>query len=129
MESVEFTLPIGFEDEKGLLFKKGKMRLATAGDELAIQDHEQNRFNHRYRDLLILSQVITQLGERTEVTPEHLMDLYEADFLYLQLLYQDLNGEVEKQALVQCPSCGHQERVAIPDLFKEMEFIGDKESL
>lgn len=124
---VEFVLPIGFEDQKGMLRRTGKMRLATAGDELAIQDHDQNRFNQRYRDLLLLSQVIVRLGEYDQVTPEILEDLYEADFLYLQLLYKDLNGEIEKRAHVQCPACGNEDKISIPDLFKDMAFSSEGE--
>ncbi|WP_053228105.1 hypothetical protein [Spirochaeta cellobiosiphila] len=125
MEGIAFTLPLGFTDDKGHLQRKGMMRLATAGDELRIQNHDQNRFNHRYRDLLLLSQVITLLGDKTEVTPEDLMELYEADFLYLQLLYKDLNGDIEKKAQVQCPSCGQVDTIMIPDLFSGMDFSSE----
>ena len=120
---IEFTLPLGFTDDEGNLYRNGKMRLATAYDEIVIQDHEKNAFNRRYRDLLVLSQVITELGEYTKVQPELLENLFEVDFIYLQMLYREMNSSYSRKAEARCPACGNIDQIAMADLFRDMQFF------
>lgn len=117
---IEFTLPLGYMDEDGMLVRRGKMRPATAYDELVVQDHEKNQFNKRYRDILILSQVITELGDIKAITPDLIEELFEMDFIYLQMLYKELNSSSEKKAEVRCPACGNIDEIGMADLFKDM---------
>jgi hypothetical protein len=125
---IEFTLPLGLSDEEGNLFRKGKMRLATAYDEILIQDHEKNAFNIRYRDLLVLSQVITELGDYSKITPELLQNLYEVDFIYLQLIYKELNSSQSRKAEARCPACGHNEQIEMANLFRDMHYYYQQQS-
>ena len=117
---VEFTLPLGYMDGEGMLIRHGKMRPSTAYDELVVQDHEKNQFNKRYRDILILSQVITELGDIKLITPELIEEFFEMDFIYLQMLYKELNSSAEKKAEVRCPACGNIDEIEMADLFKDM---------
>ena len=92
-ECIEFTLPFGYVlDDK--TYRNGKMHLATTGDELEIQDADEVGLNTRYRDMLLLTKVIDELDGIKPVTLDVIKDLFEPDFIYLQLLYRQLNGEI-----------------------------------
>ncbi|MBN1699181.1 MAG: hypothetical protein JW881_16800 [Spirochaetales bacterium] len=119
---IEFSLPLGFIDNEGTLQRKGKMRPATAHDEIVIQRDERNLFNKRYRDLLVLSQVITRLGDYVTVTTDILENLYEVDFIYLQMLYRELNSPTERKIVTRCPACGNADEIRMAKLFDEMHY-------
>ena len=55
--------------------------------------------------MLLLSRVVTRIGEVTEVTPTVIEGLYAADFDHLQRLYERLNTDGEAVGSVTCPSC------------------------
>lgn len=114
----EFFLPIGFVDEKGELLKQGSMRPATTGDELAVQTSDRVVFNARLRDLELLARVITRLGDKEQLTADELENLYEADFLYLQMFYQHLNGQDGAKVKIACPHCGQGHEVGLGHLFE-----------
>ena len=102
-ECIEFTLPFGYVlDDK--TYRNGKMHLATTGDELEIQDADEVGLNTRYRDMLLLTKVIDELDGIKPVTLDVIKDLFEPDFIYLQLLYRQLNGEVGSSITTRCPS-------------------------
>ena len=62
METVyEFTLPKGYVDGNGDVHKKGKMRLATAGDEIIATRDPRVLANPSYLTIVILSKVITEI--------------------------------------------------------------------
>jgi transcription elongation factor Elf1 len=119
---IDFTLPLGFMDEKGTIYRNGKMRPATAYDEIVIQDNEKNYANIRYRDVLMLSQVITELGDIKKVGPEVIEELFEMDFIYLQMLYKEINSSHERKAEARCPACGNIDEIKMSELFKDMHF-------
>jgi len=119
---IDFTLPLGFTDENGTIYRNGKMRPATAYDEIVIQENEKNYVNIRYRDVLMLSQVITELGEIKKVGPEIVENLFEMDFIYLQMLYKEINSSHERKAEARCPACGNIDEIKMADLFKDMYF-------
>lgn len=102
----EFVLPKGYLDEKGELHRKGKMRLATARDELNAMKNPKVRNNPDYASIVVLSSVITQLGSYQNITPEMLERLYTADFTFLQSFYQHINADEDAQIQVTCPHCG-----------------------
>ncbi len=118
-DSYNFFLPLGAEIN-GKLCRNGKMHLATALDELEIQNHDDVAMNTRYRDILLLSKVIDNLEEISPVTPEILEELFETDFLYLQLLYQNINGDMEMRFSTECPVCHHKTPVDLPSLYADM---------
>lgn len=74
--------------------------------------------NSRYRDILLLASVIDEIGDIKDVTKDTIMNLYEADFLFLQLLYKQVNGE-SSLITTQCPSCGKDFQFALADLYSD----------
>jgi hypothetical protein len=119
-QKINFTLPIGYEDEKGVYHREGIMKPATALIEIEVNDDERIAFNARYRDCLIFSKVITRLGTFPEVTPEMIENLFEADFIYLQLLYNKLNTDFEETIMTQCPECSHVDKMPLTEIYKNM---------
>src|SRR6266545_8144691 len=87
---VDFVLPSGYRDAAGTLHREGRMRLATARDELAPLVDPRVARNRAYLVVLLLSRVITRLGSMPDVTPEVIERLYASDFGYLQRLYRRL---------------------------------------
>lgn len=117
--SIEFCLPLGLPHGDKYL-KKGHMHLATTSDELEIQSSDDVGMNARYRDLMLLSRVIDDMEGLTSVSMEMLENLYETDFLYLQLLYKELNGETDSKIATTCPSCNKESVVSLTNLFQDM---------
>ena len=102
---VEFTLPQGYVDASGAVHRDGRMRLATARDELAPLMDPRVARNRAYLVVLLLARVVTHLGSVPVVTPEVIEGLYATDFSYLQRLYRRLNLD-PLEAAPKCPHCG-----------------------
>src|ERR671914_660051 len=100
-----FTLPKGFIDDAGTVHREGTMRLATARDEIEPLRDAQVRQNEAYLTVLLLSRVITRIGEVTDISPELVEELYAADFDHLQRLYERLNTDGEAVGAGTCPHC------------------------
>jgi len=81
------------------------MRLATARDEIEPLRSAEVRQNEAYLTVLLLSRVVTRLGDLTEVGPEVVQGLFAADFDHLQRLYERLNTDGEAIGSITCPSC------------------------
>lgn len=83
------------------------MRLATALDEIAPLQDARARSNDAYVIVLLLSRVVTQLGDISPVPPSIIERLFASDFIYLQDLYVKVN-ESGGESLVEtaCPVCG-----------------------
>lgn len=103
----EFTLPKGYVDEEGNLHKRGVMRLATAADEILPMKDPRVQSNPAYLTVILLSRVITRLGELESVNPKVIENLFTADLSYLQALYGRVNEEGTGSMNVTCPKCGH----------------------
>jgi hypothetical protein len=84
------------------------MRLATARDELVAHKHRHVQAYPEYLMLVLLSQVITQLGTLESVSPDDLENLLTQDLAYLRELYNRINQTGSAQLPVQCPQCNHQ---------------------
>jgi hypothetical protein len=102
---VEFTLPHGYVDASGTVHRDGRMRLATARDELAPLVDPRVARNRAYLVVLLLARVVTRLGSVPVVTPEVIEGLYATDFSHLQRLYRRLNLD-PLEATPRCPHCG-----------------------
>jgi hypothetical protein len=102
---VEFTLPHGYVDASGTVHRDGRMRLATARDELAPLVDPRVARNRAYLVVLLLARVVTRLGSVPAVTPEVIEGLYATDFSHLQRLYRRLNLD-PLEATHKCPHCG-----------------------
>jgi hypothetical protein len=103
----EFVLPKGLVDEAGQVHQQGKMRLATARDELQLQRDRQVQDNPVYGDLVMLAQVITQLGTLTNLSAQQLEGLFALDLSYLREFYNRINQSNQAQIPTQCPACQH----------------------
>ncbi len=104
--SYPFVLPRGYVDAAGTLHKEGRMRLATARDELRPQIDMRVKENPGYLSVVLLSQVITQLGSVAEVHVGVVEQMYATDIAFLQDFYRRINSEGHTRAGVSCPSCG-----------------------
>lgn len=104
----EFTLPRGYVDKEGKVHKKGIMRLATAKDEiLPLQDYRVQQ-NRAYLVIILLSRVITKLGDLKSINPSVIEDLYASDLAYLQEFYRKINEDGTSHVKITCPECKHQ---------------------
>lgn len=102
----EFELPRGYLHSDGTLHRHGKMRLATARDELRPQIDIRVKENPAYLSVVLLSLVITRLGSITDVNPELVEQMYATDIAFLQEFYRRINSEGHTRAEVECPTCG-----------------------
>jgi hypothetical protein len=101
-----FALPRGFIDEYGSVHRDGVMRLGTAFDEVQPLADPRVQANQAYISILLLSRVVTRLGDISPVPPNVVERLFAADFAYLQDLYVRLNEPNSLTAETQCPDCG-----------------------
>jgi len=101
-----FTLPCGYIDERGRLHRQGTMRLALARDEVEPLRDARVKDNDAYLGILLLSRVITRLGDIAPVTTAVVEGLFSADFAYLQQLYMRVNDGGFDSFETQCPACG-----------------------
>lgn len=101
----EFNLPKGYIDKTGTLHRNGIMRLSNAKDEiLPLQDPRVQR-NQAYLIVILLSRVITRLGEVKDINPGVIENLFSADLSYLQNFYNQVNGNGGAVQKVVCPDC------------------------
>jgi hypothetical protein len=98
-----FTLPRGYVDGSGTV-----MRLATARDELIPLRDDRVRENHAYLTVVLLSRVITRLGNVDDVHAGIVENLFASDLAFLQDLYRRVNAEGHTRAAVTCPACTHE---------------------
>ncbi|MFI1865444.1 hypothetical protein [Streptomyces jumonjinensis] len=100
-----FELPRGYVDDDGRVHRHGSMRLATARDELRPQIDLRVKENPAYLSVVLLSQVITRLGEVTDVHAGVVERMYATDVAFLQDFYRRINSEGHTHAAVTCPLC------------------------
>ena len=104
----DFVLPRGFVDDDGNVHREGRMRLATARDEILPQRDPRVRENEAYLTVILLSRVVTRLGSVGQVTPATIEGLFASDLAFLQDLYRRVNSEGTTHVAVTCPSCKHE---------------------
>jgi hypothetical protein len=104
----DFVLPRGFVDDDGNVHREGRMRLATARDEILPQRDPRVRENEAYLTVILLARVVTRLGSITQVTPATIEGLFASDLAFLQDLYRRVNSEGTTHVAVTCPSCKHE---------------------
>ncbi len=114
METVyDFTLPKGYVDNAGEVHRKGRMRLATAGDEIGATRDPRVLANPSYLTIVILSKVITEIEGLEVITPTHIERLFTADLAFLQDMYQRINDITPPVMEVVCPQCGCKHEVPL----------------
>jgi len=109
----EFTLPKGYVDEDGNLSKKGVMRLATAADEILPLKDPRVQQNPAYLTIILLSRVVTKLGDLPAMNPRIIEELFASDLAYLQEFYRKINGDGTTSIRARCPKCEHEFEVDI----------------
>lgn len=104
----EFTLPKGYVDEEGNLHKKGIMRLATAADEILPMKDTRVQSNPAYLTVILLSRVITKLGDMQGINTKIVENLFASDLSYLQEFYGRINANGTGKIETICPKCEQQ---------------------
>ena len=112
-----FVLPKGYVDRDGNLHREGRMRLATAADEIIPLRDPRVQQNPGYLVIILLSRVITSLGTMPAVDTKVIEGLYTPDLAYLQDLYQRINTMEIPVYKGICPHCG--KAVEVPINFME----------
>lgn len=109
----EFELPKGYVDSEGQVHKRGKMRLATAGDEIGATKDPRVLGNPSYLTVVILSKVITELEGVNTIVANLIERMFTADLAFLQDMYQRINDVEPPVMKVVCPQCGfaHEEPI------------------
>lgn len=100
-----FTLPIGYVDADGQRHVDGLMRMATAYDEIVPMKDPRVQANPGYLVVILLSRVVTRLGEVSAVNPRVIEGLYAGDLAFLQDLYSRVNNNGHNRLSVTCPHC------------------------
>ena len=103
-----FTLPKGYIDPEGNLHRTGVMRLATAKDEIIPLQDYRVQGNRAYLVIILLSRVITKLGEVPVVDTDIIENLFSTDLAYLQEFYRRINEEGAPKVHAKCPACQHE---------------------
>ncbi len=97
-----FVLPKGYVDGDGVVHREGRMRLATARDELEpLSDPRVENADDPRLTVIVLSRVITRLGTIERLSPRDVEDFFAADLAHLQDVYSAINyGSAEDIARV-----------------------------
>lgn len=103
----EFILPCGYQDSTGILHREGIMRRATAADEILPLKDPRVQKNPAYLVVILLSRVVSRIGDISQVTPKVIEDLYATDLAHLQNLYNEINHLDNGSAPITCPECQH----------------------
>ena len=104
-----FRLPRGYVDKDGDVHRDGVMRLATARDEIIPLQDYRVQSNRAYLVIILLSRVITKLGNIEKVGVDNIENLFSTDLAYLQEFYRKINEEQgTPKHHVTCPKCAHE---------------------
>ena len=104
----DFTLPRGYVDGNGEVHKNGRMRLATAVDEMSATRDPRVLSNPSYLTIVVLSKVVTELEGIPIISPNIIERLFTADLAFLQDMYQRINDVEPPVMKVVCPHCGEE---------------------
>jgi hypothetical protein len=111
-----FVLPRGYVDAAGKVHKQGVMRLATAMDEIVPLRDPRVRANPAYLTIILLSRVVTRIGDIANVTTGVIEGLFASDMAYLQSFYRKVNEEGTTLISVTCPECKSSFEMDLTDL-------------
>lgn len=113
---VEFVLPNGYVDTTGRIHRNGRMRMATAMDEVSAMSDPRVQENLAYLPVILLSNVVVALGDLPSVTPQVIGGIFASDLVYLEDLYQRLNSSKPLVLGAICPHCGMQIQIQVAPL-------------
>ena len=100
-----FHLPRGFVNAAGQVYQDGQMRLATALDEIESLADPRVQANQAFLPVVLLSRVITRLGEIAPVGAPVIAGLFASDLVYLEELYLRINSAEKVVVNAVCPYC------------------------
>ncbi|GMK40233.1 hypothetical protein PCCS19_32880 [Paenibacillus sp. CCS19] len=103
----EFVLPKGYVDKQGSLHRTGTMRLSTAADEILPLKDPRVQQNPAYLTIILLSRVITRLGDLQVINPAVIEGLFSSDLAFLQTFYKRINDDGNAAIEAECPKCEH----------------------
>jgi hypothetical protein len=103
-----FVLPHGYVDAEGTAHREGAMRLATAYDEIAPLRDPRVQANPAYLVVILLSRVVTRLGELATINPKVIESLFAGDLAFLEDFYRRINENGSSHVQVTCPHCEQQ---------------------
>lgn len=103
-----FVLPRGYVDTNGNVHRQGAMRLATARDELVSQRDDRVRENPNYLAVVLISRVVSHIGDIDDVHAGTIENLFASDLAFLQDLYRRINQDGHTHARVACPHCDNE---------------------
>ncbi len=103
----DFILPKGYIDAVGTVHREGRMRLATAADEILPLKDPRVVSNAAYLVVILFSRVVTRLGSLDAINPKVIEGLFAADLAYLQDFYNRINSNETLKIGVVCPQCNH----------------------
>ena len=109
----DFELPRGYVDANGNVHRKGKMRLATAGDEISATRDPRVLSNPSYLTVVVLAKVITEMEGMEAIVPNIVERFFTADLAFLQDMYQRINDVEPPTMTAVCPDCGKRFEVPI----------------
>jgi len=90
--SYPFVLPRGYVDAHGTVHREGRMRLATARDELEpLRDPTVTGPDDPRLTVLVLARVVEQLGSLELITTHEIEGLFAIDLAFLQDFYGVIN--------------------------------------
>ena len=64
--------------------------------------------NKAYLVIILLSRVITKLGEIRDVSPGAIENMFSSDLVYLQDFYRRINSNGHSKARMLCPECDNE---------------------
>ena len=102
------ALPRGYVDGNGEVHKNGRMRLATAVDEISATRDPRVLSNPSYLTIVVLSKVVTELEGIPIISPNIIERLFTADLAFLQDMYQRIYDVEPPVMKVVCPHCGEE---------------------
>jgi hypothetical protein len=104
-----FRLPKGLpKPDTGQLQRDGVMRLATARDEIVPLQDYRVQANRAYLVIVLLSRVVTKIGDMSDITVATIENLFSTDLAYLQEFYRKINEEGAPRHKVNCPGCNRE---------------------
>ena len=92
------------------------MRLATTLDEIESYQDPRVQANEAYLPVVLLSRVVTQLGNLPAVTHQVVEGMFAADLASLEDLYLRLNSHEKVTLGAVCPQCSSQFHVQVAPL-------------
>jgi hypothetical protein len=112
----DFVLPLGYNDGSSQVQRVGQMRLAIALDEIESLKDPRVQANEAYLPVVLLSRVVTRLGELPQISTQVIESLFAADLAYLEDLYMRLNSPEQVVVSAVCPHCSNQFRLQVAPL-------------